>query len=340
LQLARGVAQRDLIVIGASAGGVEALTRLFSALPADLPAAVVVAIHTARNPPSQLAAILARAGKLEVSEIRDHERLRRGGLYLAPPDHHLLVRGEYVRVTRGARENLHRPSIDVLFRSAALARGTAVIGVVLTGELDDGTAGLSAIKRCGGVAVTQAPQDASHSSMPRSALRHVHVDHCVPLAELAALLDRLVREPIPDQPPAAAPPAIRAEDQMAEMDRSNKPLLDEVGERTALTCPECHGVLWEIKDAEVPRFRCHVGHAYSPETMLETHSVRLEEALWAAVRSFGESADLASRLAARAEHQGQPEVVGRFTQRSERARRHANTLRELIESLPVTEPAF
>jgi two-component system, chemotaxis family, protein-glutamate methylesterase/glutaminase len=252
---------RDLIVIGASAGGVEALKRLAAGLAPDLPAAVVVAIHTAPHRSSQLPDILAGAGVLPVQVVRDGERLQRGRIYLPPPDHHLLVKGEALRLSRGAHENRHRPSIDVLFRSAALSYGPRVVGAVLTGELDDGTAGLSAIKRCGGIAVIQAPDDARHASMPASALRHVRADHCAPLTDIVGLLDRLAREP-PGESPQGVPETIRAEELMTEMESSNRPILDEIGDRTALTCPDCHGVLWSIKDTEVPRFRCHVGHAY------------------------------------------------------------------------------
>lgn len=196
---------RDVIVVGTSAGGVEALRELAAALPPDLPASVLIVLHLSPGGPGLLPAILNRAGPLPAAHATDGEELRRGRIYVAPPDFHMLVADGRLRLARGPRENLHRPAIDALFRSAAAAWGPRVIGVVLTGALDDGTAGLGAIKRTGGVAVVQDPEEAAYPSMPRSALRNVRVDHCVPLAEIPPLLDQLSREPLADGP-APVPP--------------------------------------------------------------------------------------------------------------------------------------
>ena len=201
------MAARDIIVVGASAGGVNALATLAEGLPPDLPASVLVALHLAPGVTSILPEILARAGRLPAVHPKDGEAYEKGKIYVAPPDHHLLVREGHLRLTRGARENLHRPAIDPLFRSAALAHGPRVIGVVLTGSLDDGTAGLSAVKRCGGTAVVQDPSDASHPSMPAAALKNVAVDHSVPLSEMAALLARLAGGAVEDT--TARAPGVR-----------------------------------------------------------------------------------------------------------------------------------
>jgi two-component system chemotaxis response regulator CheB len=325
---------RDLIVVGASAGGVEALETLVAGLPADLPAAVIVVLHLAPGTPSVLPRILARAGPLPAVHARDGEPYETGRIYVAPPDHHLLVRDGRLRLIGGARENLHRPAVDPLFRSAAVARGPRVIGVVLTGALDDGTAGLSAVKRCGGVAVVQDPRDASYPSMPANALKNVAVDHCIPVSEMAGLLARLAGEAVTGPAPPA-PAAIQAEDCMIERQQDDEQVLDEIGSRSTITCPECSGTLWELSDDPV-QFRCHVGHAYSPRTLMAQHTRRLEDALWAAIRSFEESASLSERVAARFQA-AEPDAVERLKLRGQAAQQHAAELRKLVDFLPVED---
>src|SRR5690348_4386832 len=195
----------DIIVVGASTGGVEALAQLASDLPETLPAAVFVVLHLPPQAPSHLPQILARYGPLPASQPRDGEPIHHGRIYVAPPDFHLMVERGRVRVVRGPRENRHRPAIDPLFRTAALAYGPRVIGVILTGALDDGTAGLYAVKQRGGVAVVQDPRDALIDSMPRNALEYVAVYHCLPLREIAAPLTRLAHKPAPpEKKPASA----------------------------------------------------------------------------------------------------------------------------------------
>ena len=327
------MAGRHIIVIGASAGGVEALETLVRALPDSLPAAVFVAMHLAPGRGSLLPDILSRAGRLPALHPENGEAFEAGKIYVAPPDHHLLIHDGTMRLTRGARENLHRPAVDTLFRSAAVAHGPRVIGVVLTGNLDDGTAGLSAVKRCGGVAVVQDPGDASFPSMPTSALRNVPVDHCVPVAGMGPLLARLVADPAAASP--AAPPDLEAEASMVEKHADHQTVLDKIGRRTTFTCPECQGTLWELTEDPV-QFRCHVGHAFSPGTMLSEHSLRLEDALWAAIRGFEEKARIVDRVMVRARRED-PDALDRLKERGETARRHAEELRKLIDSLPVEE---
>jgi two-component system chemotaxis response regulator CheB len=325
---------RDIIVIGASAGGVAALETLAAGLPEDLPAAVIVALHLAPGQSSALPAILDRAGPLPASHPDDGEAYQRGRIYVAPPDHHLLVRNGRLRLTRSARENLHRPAIDPLFRSAAVAHGPRVIGVVLTGDLDDGTAGLSAVKRCGGTAVVQDPRDAAHPSMPQSALKNVTVDHCVPVLEMAALLARLAGGAVTGPAPPV-PATVKAEDCMIERQQDDEEVLDRIGSRSTVTCPECNGTLWELSDDPV-QFRCHVGHAYSPRTLMAEHARRLEDALWAAIRSFEESASLSERVAARFQT-AEADVLERLKLRGRTATQHAQELRKLIDALPVQD---
>ena len=330
--------QRDVVVVGTSAGGIEALKEVVRGLPADFPAAMLVVIHLPPESPGLVPQILARVAALPVAHGSDGEELRRGRVYVAPADAHMVVDGNHVRLVRGPRENLHRPAADPLFRSAAVSHGPRVIGVVLTGALDDGTAGLRAVKRRGGLTVVQDPADASYPSMPESALRNGRVDYCVPLSEIAPLLDRLTREPVsaPEEP---APEDMKMEIGMAAMD-SSEDKLDRIGNRSTFTCPECRGTLWEMNEEGGLRFRCHVGHAYGAETLISSQADGLEEALWAAVRGFEENAKLTARMAERSRVQGQSEVGERFARRAEMARQHADQIRGLLERIEVlTEPA-
>ena len=275
---------KDIIVIGASAGGVDALQRLCAALPADLPASVFVAQHLSPSARSMLPLLLDRAGPLPAILPKDGEAIERGRIYVAGPDLHMLVREGQVLMRRGPHENRTRPAVNALFRSAALAYGARVIGVVLTGLLDDGTEGLIAIKAAGGTSVIQHPDDAEWPSMPRNALKRDHVDHAVPLAELGALLARLVRE---DSGPSVPLPAeYRVEDQMAAQDFAvMEPDIVTPGEASRISCPDCGGVLNQIVAQNEVRFRCQVGHAFTPLGLAEAQSQELERALGVAVRT-------------------------------------------------------
>jgi two-component system chemotaxis response regulator CheB len=326
------VVTRDVIAIGTSAGGIEALRAIASGLPADLPASVLIVIHIPSRSPGLLPQILSRAGPLFAAHATDGERLRHGRIYVAPAGFHMLLEDGTIRLVAGPRENLHRPAIDPLFRSAAVARGRRVIGVVLTGALDDGTAGLRAIKRCGGVTVVQDPAEASYPSMPLSAMRNVRVDHCVALSEMPALFERLVREPVPDGPHDVAPSDVKLEVGMASMD-SGEEKLDRIGKRSTFTCPECHGTLWEMNEEGALRYRCHVGHAYTAETLVAEQSSGLEDALWAAVRAFEENAKLSARMAERARVNGDEDSERRFTRRSELAHARADEIRAFLARL-------
>jgi two-component system chemotaxis response regulator CheB len=326
------VVNRDVIVIGTSAGGIEALREVAAGLPADLPASVFIVIHVPPRSPGLLPKILSRHGPLPARHAEDGEAIRHGRIYVAPAGHHMILDDGVIRLVAGARENLHRPAIDPLFRSAALSYGRRVIGVVLTGALDDGTAGLRAVKRCGGVAVVQDPADALYPSMPLSAMRNVRVDHCLALAEIPGLLDRLTRETIPGGPHQVAPPDMKLEVGMAAMD-SSEDKLDRIGKRSTFTCPECHGTLWEMNEDGALRFRCHVGHAYTAETLVSEQSSGLEDALWAAIRGFEENTKLASRMAERAKGMGDEDTERRFAERAETARQRGDELRALLQRL-------
>jgi two-component system chemotaxis response regulator CheB len=325
----------DIIVIGASAGGVETLKALVRGLPADLPAAVFVVVHVAPRGPGYLSGILAKAGPLPASFPEDGEAIANGHIYVAPPDRHLLLEPGRVRVVRGPKENRHRPAVDPLFRSAAWAYGPRVIGVVLSGTLDDGTAGLWAVKSCGGVAVVQDPEDALYDEMPASALASVDADHVAPLEELPLILAELARTPATGARDAAVAEKLKIESEAAMMKRDIKDM-SKLGEPSAFTCPACKGALWELEGG-VLRYRCHVGHAYSAESLLASQADAVEEALFSAIRAMEEKAAISRRIAERLgrapAHAAAHETAAREMDG------YANVLRRVLggSSEPVTE---
>jgi two-component system chemotaxis response regulator CheB len=292
------MAKKDIIVIGASAGGMAALEQLVAGLPRELPASVFIVWHLAPGVKSVLPIVLTRAGPLPACNPEDGDPIEPGRIYVGPNDHHMLLEDGYIRVARGPKENRFRPAIDPLFRSAAYIYGPRVIGVVLSGALDDGTAGLWAIKLRGGTAVVQDPADALHRSMPLSALDNVEVDYKLPVAQIGALLERLVREPAGAERllPARERAKMDAEVKIArEVDARAEGIL-QFGELSPFTCPECHGVLATFRDGSITRFRCHTGHAVSVATLLEAGTEQVEQRLMDALRALDETIMLLNQL--------------------------------------------
>jgi two-component system, chemotaxis family, protein-glutamate methylesterase/glutaminase len=320
---------RDILVIGASAGGVEALTQLVRNLPEDLPAAVFVVLHVGAA--SHMADILGRAGPLPAAHAKSGEPIEPGRIRIAPPGLHMLLHDGHVLLRRGPRENLARPAIDPLFRSAACTFGGRVIAVVLTGALNDGTAGLRAVKRCGGIAVVQDPDDAAVPDMPLSALRHVAVDHTVPIAAMGELLLKLTAEPAAKTP--AIPADIRLEAAIAAQEPASMQKDDQLGAPSEFTCPECYGTLWEINDGDVLRYRCHVGHAHTAEVVLDAKDAEGENTLWAVLRSHQERAALARRMAGRA----QGSLAADLQKRADEYDEDAGLVRQIIARLSVPQ---
>jgi two-component system, chemotaxis family, protein-glutamate methylesterase/glutaminase len=319
----------DIIVIGASTGGVEALQSLVAQFPPDLPASVLVVLHVPAGYHSRLPEILSRAGPVPAFHPKDGEPLQPRCIYVAPSDRHLLVESGRVRVMKGPRQNRHRPAVDPLFRSAALAYGSRVVGVVLTGALNCGTSGLIAIKSQGGVAVVQDPADAYCGDMPRSALDYVAADHCVPLAELGGLLDRLARTPIARpmkrQPSQALEQEVGV--QLAAPDAGSSPPLD--GTPSHFSCPDCGGVLFELNEEGLLRFRCRIGHDYTGEALGSGQQNTVDLALWAAVRALEEKAALARRMAATARERKHSFSLPRFEAQAREAEQQALLVRQL-----------
>jgi two-component system, chemotaxis family, protein-glutamate methylesterase/glutaminase len=319
---------KRLVVVGASAGGIDALTRLAAALPAEFPAAVCVVLHTSPQSPGVLDGILDRAGPLPAASVHGGERPQPGHIYVAPPDQHLVVEPNRLVLTKGPRENRFRPAIDPLFRSAAQVYGPAAVGVVLTGNLDDGTAGLWAIKQLGGVAIVQDPGDAASPSMPRSALQHVKVDHVVPLAGMAPLLARVVTTPVYEGG-AVVSDRIDIEVKIAKAVDPFTAGIEQLGQASPYACPDCHGVLLRLDEEGHVRFRCHTGHAYSAESLLAAINERVEDALWNAVRAIDEGARYVRHLAEHLQPVDRARAE-RFTAEALEARRQSEAVRQVV----------
>src|ERR671933_1196911 len=290
----------DIIVVGASAGGVEALSQLVTDLPADLPAAVFVVTHISPYGKSFLPDILSRKGALRAAHAQDGEAIANGRIYIAPPDYHLLIKRGYIRLVKGPKENSCRPAVNPMLRTAAKAYGRRVIGVILSGTLDDGTAGLMDVKRFGGVAVVQDPKDALYSGMPSSAIEHVKVDYILPLSSIAPVLVRLAHESVVEEGAKAMPSENEMEPDVVELDGVALRERGHPGPASNFTCPDCGGTLFQLKQRKLLEFRCRTGHAFSGATLLALQSEVQEEALWAAIRSLEERGELMHQMATKA----------------------------------------
>ncbi len=324
----RGSGNHHVVVIGASAGGLQVLAQLLSELPKDLPASVFAVMHVGAS--SHLAQVLSHASTLPVLPAKSGRVIEPGHVYVAVPGAHMLIHDSHLLLRRGPRENFARPAIDPLFRSAACTFGGAVIGVVLSGALSDGTSGLRAIKRCGGLTVVQDPSDAAVPSMPRAALRAVCVDHVAKAAELGQLLDRLVRTPAAETPPI--PAEIRLETAIAAHELASMQTNEQLGTPSRFICPECHGGLWEIEDGGPLRFRCHVGHAYNGDTILVSKGNDAETMLWKLLRTHQERAALARRMAAEEKSDDRLDLANTLLQRAHEYDEDAEIVRRLLEN--------
>jgi two-component system chemotaxis response regulator CheB len=293
----------DIIVVGASAGGVEALQILGAGLPANLPAAVFVVLHVGNgtNGRSELPKILENAGSLPAKHPVDGESIVAGTIYVAPPDYHLLVSAGNMHLSHGPKENWTRPAINPLFRSAADTYGGRVVGVILTGNLDDGVAGLAEIKRQGGLAIAEDPATAFFPSMPQAAQRQVALDYVLPLDKIPPLIAKLV---------TVEHTAVKNEESIERV-------------LTKLTCPECRGPLSEERQGTIVEYRCRVGHAYSPMTMAAEHQSTVERTLWASVLSLEEAADIA-------EHLG-PKIGAQAVEDAQKQRENAALIRKMLD---------
>jgi two-component system chemotaxis response regulator CheB len=325
------MAPEHIVVVGGSAGALEQALAMARGLPADFPAALFLVIHFPSTARSVLPDLLARSGPLPAAHASDGEAIRPGRIYVAPPDSHLVLSGQRLRLDRGPKENGHRPAIDPLFRSAAESFGSRVIGVILSGNLSDGTAGLQAIRRRGGRALVVDPELVVHDSMPRHAINRVPVSRVVAPDQIAAAISELIAEPWKEVAPVTESPAMHAsEAEVVQRDRERNP-----GIPSTYACPECHGTLWELQDGDVLSFRCRIGHAFAADALVAEADEALEAALWTALRALEEHGALARRMAANALDHDRQRSARLFREKAEKAEQHAAVLRNLLLTAPA-----
>lgn len=332
---------RDIVVIGGSAGSLGPLKELVSRLPAHLPVAIFVTVHVSPESPSILPAILTRAGQIPAVHPLKKQPIMKSTIYVAPPDQHLLIEDGCVFTSRGPRENLHRPAIDPMFRSAARAYGPRVMGIVLSGLLDDGASGLMAVKMKGGLAVVQDPAEAPFPDMPRQAGQYARADYTLPVAQIEQLILSSAngrvgggrgtgRETVVAGRVSNKAAKKRANKALAlEVDNADIeeiPVKEQVGMPSVFACPDCHGVLWEVKEGELARYRCRVGHSYTAETLNVAFSNATEDTLWAGMRALEEKADLLRRMVARSE----PRAAARYEEEAHTIENHATAIRDML----------
>lgn len=329
------MSSRNIIVLGASAGGIEALLAVVRGLPPDLDASIFVVVHLPPYSVSRLPDILTRASSLPADHAQHGERIRPGRIYVAPPNQHMLVRDGEIALSHGPRENHTRPAIDPLFRSAARAYGPRTVGVILSGALYDGAAGLASVKARGGIAIVQDPVEASFPSMPQSALRLVDADFVLPADRIGPEVGRLAAGATDDR----GEDTIMIDDDDRIQQVIEQDFVAQAGDRrghepTMYTCPDCGGVLWQVETGPLGRFRCHVGHAYAPDVLLEQKSEEAEAALWSCVRLLREQATLTRQAVARSFASGKDELAARSEERARLNENHARVIQELLESIP------
>jgi two-component system chemotaxis response regulator CheB len=327
----------DVIVVGASAGGIPAIRAVLAGLPKDLPASVLIVLHTAPEGGDTLPRIFARGCPLPLRFAEDGQPLRHGEAYIAQPDCHLLLEPGAMRVVHGPRENRFRPAVDPLFRSAAWAYGPRVLGVLLSGLMQDGSAGLWAIKTCGGTTIVQEPSDAQFSDMPLNALQQLPVDHRLPAADIGPLLGRLAREPARGTVHAQTAEQLKIETQMtAQTDHRDIGRMNQIGTLSPFTCPSCHGALWQVHDEHVLRFRCHTGHGFSADSLDVEQEESYETALFGALRALEENARLARVLAERSRDSRRDIVAKLYEDKANADDRSATVIRDMLHKARAT----
>lgn len=316
-----------LIVIGASAGGMAALKQLVAQFPQNFPAPIFIVNHMSADTTGEaLVRVLDRSSSLTCVHGHDNQAFKSGNIYLAPSDQHMLIVEGKILITKGARENRSRPAIDPLFRSAAVAYGNRVVGIILTGYLDDGTSGMMAIKRCGGVCIAQDPEDAAYPDMPQSVITNVGADYCVPISEMGAVLSELVRRKLPENKPA--PEDLVIEAKIAQRVLSDLPSVEALGEQVPYNCPDCGGVLWKVTDGDLLRYRCHTGHAFTSSVLLAQQTVKIEETLWVALRMFEERQNLLETMS-KNESRKPPSSI---SQRARDSQIHIDRIRAMLKA--------
>jgi two-component system chemotaxis response regulator CheB len=325
-------AYRNIIVIGASAGGIPAISKVLAGLPKGLDAAVLVVLHLSRNSNGKIIVRgFQKCTSLICSVANDGEVIKKGHLYLALPDHQLMVAGDKIRVTNGPHENRYRPSIDVLFRSCAVHYGHRVIGIILTGLLEDGTSGMSAIKRSGGICIVQDPSEAQYGDMPQSVLNQIEVDYKAGLSEIPLKVEEVRKRPLP--PVVAVPQELKIEAEITENVMSDINQLKRIADHSDFICPSCGGGLWAIKNDPMHRYRCHTGHVYTEKLLYDEQGEHVEESIWVSVRMLEERRNLLLLMCSHAKEEGRAELADVNQLRADEMNKHIRRLKTVLSKL-------
>lgn len=323
-----GDESQRIIVIGASTGGFEAIKKIISGLPSDFNASIFIVWHMSPDVIGILPEVLNRANEIYAAHAYDNEEIKPNRIYIARPDHHLVLSPGKVRVTHGPKENRFRPAIDPLFRSAAYTYSNRVIGVILSGALDDGTAGLWAVKNYGGIAIVQDPGDAEVPSMPENAIRQVNVDHIIAVSQIADLLVHLANETLPEKAEIMEDEQTKREIEIAAEENALKKSVMSFGELTPFTCPECHGVLSRLQNENIVRYRCHTGHAYSVDALMAALTEKIEDYLYNAIRGIDESIFLLNHLGDHYAEANEPRLASLYFKKAKQAAERSDLVRK------------
>lgn len=325
--------EKIILVVGASAGGTSALPELIRQITADMKLAVLVVLHLSKAPIGELLVNrLQKSTSLKCKIPKHGETIKNGHIYIAMPDHHLMVKENTILLGKGPMENRYRPSIDALFRSAAVSYNSKVIGVILTGMLEDGASGMYAIKKAGGICIIQDPKEAKYPDMPRAVLSVLKPDYSVPVSEMGAAISEAIAT-LKKRKQVKVPADLVKEAEIAERVNVGIEQVQNLGERSNISCPECGGGLWEIKDNGFTRYRCHVGHAFSEEGLISSMEASTESTLWIALRMLDERKNLLQQLGDKEMKRGNQKVAATYSQRAREMEVHAEKLKEILFSV-------
>lgn len=318
-----------LFVIGGSSGGHRAIKAILSKIPKDINATFLVVLHSAFDSSNSYAEILKDKAHLRVVDAEDDLMIEENTVYFAKPNHHLFVCNDKILLSKGPRENLFRPSIDVLFRSAAVAYGNRCVGVLLTGRLNDGTNGLDSIQKCGGLTIIENPETAEFRGMPLFAQRTIDIDYTVNLEDMADVIVKIAKEPIPEQ--KDIPIHIVRENDIAMRIKSQIGLQNKLGKKVPISCATCGGPLWKMKNSNPERYRCHVGHAFTQEALLKSQDTSLEEALWVSIRTLEEKRTLLKSIIDEYERKGMKKLILSYKDKIEEVSAHIQNIKSVLQ---------
>ena len=323
---------RNLIVLGASAGGIQAISKIIEDLPEAIDAAIMIVLHVSlRSNAAVISEIFQKKTPLQCLVATDGATIEKGKIYLAPPDYHLMVNDTRMHLNQGTKENKQRPSINILFRSAAVHFANRTIGIILTGMLDDGTSGMYAIKRCGGICIIQDPSEAEYASMPKNVLSMITVDYTAILKEIPTIIKDVLSKPLPQN--IAVPDDLKIEVNLTEKMMSNIDALKKISDRSDFVCPECGGGLWKIKMDPTHRYRCHTGHVYSEQFLNELQDLKIEESIWVSIRMLEEKESMLKLLESRSNANNENKKPSLYVKRREEINEHIHRLKSLLITL-------